>query len=186
MRFRPPCNTAPSAANCEMSNFAFLKTEWPELHEAATKAEGLAHRDARASCFYARRALEIAVAWLYQYDRKLKLPYQDHLSALIHEPSFRQTVGPAIFNKAKIVKDLGNQAVHSGRPVREADAIAAVRELFHVGFWLARNYARQAKPADGLSFDANALPKASPVPPQTLAQLHALAAQLAEKDAKLT
>ena len=44
-----------------MSNFAFLKAEWPELHDAATKAEGLAYPDARAACFYTRRALELAM-----------------------------------------------------------------------------------------------------------------------------
>src|SRR5450756_436532 len=70
-------------------------------------------------------------------------PYQDHLSALIHEPTFRNAVGPAVFNKAKIIKDLGNQAVHTTKPVRQFDALTAVRELFHVTFWLARTYARQ-------------------------------------------
>jgi hypothetical protein len=44
-----------------MSNFAFLQPEWPLCFEAATKAEGLANTDARASCFYARRTLELAV-----------------------------------------------------------------------------------------------------------------------------
>jgi type I restriction enzyme R subunit len=47
-----------------MSNFAFIKAEWPELHDAVTKAEGLVYPDARAACFYTRRALELAVAWL--------------------------------------------------------------------------------------------------------------------------
>ena len=48
-----------------MSNFTFIKAEWPELYDAATKAEGLVYPDARAACFYTRRALELAVAWLY-------------------------------------------------------------------------------------------------------------------------
>jgi hypothetical protein len=30
-----------------MSNFTFIKAEWPELHDAATKAEGLVYPDAR-------------------------------------------------------------------------------------------------------------------------------------------
>ena len=42
-----------------------------------------------------------------------------------------------------------------------------------------------AKPTDGLGFDPNLLPKTSPVPPQTLAQLQTLAEQLADKDTKL-
>src|SRR5438552_9214842 len=169
-----------------MNNFAFLRAEWPELHDATIKAEGLVYPDARAACFYTRRALELAVMWLYQHDRTLTLPYQDHLNVLIHEPSFRQVVGPAIFTKAKLLKDLGNQAVHSTKPIRQFDATTAVRELFHVCFWFARTYARGAKPADGQAFDSNALPTTSPIPPQTIEQLQRLSAQLAERDAKLS
>jgi hypothetical protein len=51
-----------------------------------------------------------------------KLPYQDNLSALIHEPSFKQTAGEAVFNKARVINTLGNRAVHSHRAVPEADA----------------------------------------------------------------
>ena len=149
-----------------MSNFTFLKAEWPELYDAATKAEALVYPDARAACFYTRRALELAVAWLYQHDRTLILPYQDHLSALIHEPRFRQAVGPAVFTKAKLLKDLGNQAVHSARPVRQYDALTAVRELFHFCFWLTRTYARGAKPPDGLAFDRICCPGLHPSHPR--------------------
>ncbi len=66
-----------------MKNFAFLQPEWPLFFEAATKAEGLANSDARASCFYARRTLELAVAWMYAHDHSLRRPYQDNLSAFI-------------------------------------------------------------------------------------------------------
>ncbi len=169
-----------------MSNFSFLEVEWPELHDAATKAERLAHADPRAACFYSRRALELAVRWVYRSDVTLKLPYQDHLSALIHEPKLRQLAGPAVFTKGRLIKDLGNLAVHSSKAIRESDALTAVRELFHVSFWLARTYARGAKPADTLTFDASLLPTTSPVPAQTLAQLQALAAQLAEQDVRLS
>ena len=30
-----------------MSNFSFLKTEWPDLHDEASKAEALAYPDAQ-------------------------------------------------------------------------------------------------------------------------------------------
>ena len=109
-----------------MSQFGFLKTEWPDLQDAASRAEALALADARASAFYARRTLELAVAWLYKADRRLVLPYQDNLSALIHEPSFREAVGPAIFAKARLIKDLGNQAVHSAKPFKQYDALNAL------------------------------------------------------------
>jgi len=168
-----------------MSNFGFLKAEWPDLHDAASKAESSAYPDARTACFYARRTLELAVHWLYKHDPTLKLPYQEHLSALIHEPTFRDAVGPAVFAKARVLKDLGNLAVHNHKPVRQLDAITATRELFHLCFWLARTYARDAKPADGLSFNPDLLPKSSSVSPQTLEQLQKLESQLRERDEKL-
>ena len=34
--------------------------------------------------------------------------------------------------------------------------MVAVRELFHVCYWLARTYGKTAKPADGLTFDPDA------------------------------
>ncbi len=169
-----------------MSNFAFLKAEWPDLHDATSKAESLAYPDARAACFYARRSLELAVAWLYKHDSTLRLPYQDHLSALVHEPTFRRAVGTAVFAKIKVIKDLGNLAVHSHKPVRQFDALTATKELFHVTFWLARTYARSAKPADGLSFNPDLLPKSSVASPQTLEQLQKLETQLQERDEKLS
>jgi len=48
-----------------------------------------------------------------------------------------------------MLKDLGNLAVHSHKPIRQFDALTATRELFHICFWLARTYARTAEPADG-------------------------------------
>ena len=169
-----------------MSNFAFLQSEWPSLFDAATKVEGLAHSDARASCFYARRTLELAVAWLYKYDPGLKLPYQDHLSALIHEPTFRQTVGDAVFTKSKLIKDLGNLAVHSTRKITSTDALTVTRELFHVCYWLARTYGQKSRPVPSLSFSVALLPQPIPAPAQTLDQLQKLEAQLHERDEKLT
>jgi len=167
------------------THFTFLQTEWPAVHEAAVHAESLVNSDARAACFYARRALELAVQWLYRSDASLKLPYQEHLSALLHEPTFKSLTGDAVFAKARVVKDLGNLAVHSHKPVRQFDAVVAVRELFHFTFWLARTYSRAAKPADGLAFNPLLLSRASAASPQTRDQLQRLETQLHEKDERL-
>jgi type I restriction enzyme, R subunit len=173
-----------------MSNFTFLQAEWPLLHDSATRAESLAHTDPRAACFYARRTLELAVAWLYKHDRGLRLPYQDNLNALLHEPSFARVVGEAVFTKTKVIKELGNQAVHSARKVLLADAVVATRELFHIGYWLARTYGQRGRPDPGLAFDAGLLARpaaaAPAVPPQTGDQLQKLQTQLVERDEKLT
>ena len=168
-----------------MSQFGFLQTEWPDLLDAAARAEALALPDPRASAFYVRRTLELAVAWLYKYDRTLVLPYQDNLAALIHDPTFRAAVGPAIFAKARLLKDLGNQAVHSQKPFRQYDALTALKELYHIGFWLVRTYAKGAKPADGLAFDQTKLPNPAAVTQQTRAQLQKLEVELRARDGKL-
>ncbi|MGA9867686.1 MAG: DEAD/DEAH box helicase family protein [Acetobacteraceae bacterium] len=170
-----------------MSQFGFLNSEWPDIHDAADSAERAVLSDPRASAFYARRALELTLAWLYKFDRRLKLPYQDNLSALIHEPSFRASVGEAIFYKARYLKDVGNKAAHGDKPVPEAEARTAVQELFHLGFWLARTYGRGAKPADGIAFDPAKLPKPMvQLAKLTLDQLRKRTEELRAKDQKLT
>ncbi len=144
-----------------MAQFTFLKPEFPTIHESAHKAFRAAYRDPRIACFYARRALELTVNWLYKHDTSLRLPYQETLSALIHEPTFKELVGQAVFNKAKFIIRLGNLAVHSERAVPANDAINAVREFFHVAYWLAHTYGRTHKPDAGLKFDPQSIPPAS-------------------------
>ncbi len=168
-----------------VSQFSFLRPRWAAFFEAASKAEAAVCADPRTACFYARRALELAVSWAYKHDAALKLPYQDNLSALIHDPSFKQTAGEAVFGKARVINTLGNRAVHSHRPVPEADALAAVRELFHVSYWFARTYGRMGLPAPDLVFDVAALPQAARAPAQNAEQLQALEASLRGEDENL-
>ena len=160
-----------------MSQFAFLQSDFSEVFAHARKAEALALADPRSSCFYARLALESAVKWLYAHDGSLKTPYQDTLSALIHEPTFISLVGAKLVTKAKIVKDLGNGAVHDNRPVTADKAVVAVRELFHLGYWLVRTYGRGQKPAADLAFTAAALPKTALIETHRLEKLKEIEAQ---------
>lgn len=168
-----------------MSQFTFLQREWAALFEAASKAEGAVRTDPRTACFYARRALELTVNWAFKHDAALKLPYQGSLSALIHEPSFKQAAGEAVFSKARVINTLGNRAVHSHRLVPESDAVAAVRELFHVAYWFARTYARAERPHPNLAFDPAALPRPARATAQTAEQLQAVETRLREKDENL-
>jgi type I restriction enzyme R subunit len=169
-----------------MSNFAFLKPEWPEVFASASRAESLVYPDPRAACFYARRALEFAVQWLYKAERTLTLPYQDTLAALLAEPSFVALATPRIVTKGRIIKDLGNRAVHTQKVITQYDALTACRELFQFTYWLAHRYARGARPAAELTFNDALLLKTSPVPPQTQKKLEELASSLADKDEKLS
>ncbi|MVU82306.1 DUF4145 domain-containing protein [Nocardia sp. ET3-3] len=177
------------------SNFAFLRPEWPELFAEAVRAERAAVGDPRVSCFYARRALELALEWVFQADGTLKKPYHSDLSGMIHEPTLKDLVGAGLSAKMDVVRRQGNIAVHRKNPVAAADAIMVVAELFHVMFWMARTYALQAQhvPADVLAFDANLIPK--PIPAevrrkkqaeiqQMAADLEAHRKQLAEERSK--
>jgi type I restriction enzyme R subunit len=164
-----------------MSQFAFLSAEFPEVHSLAARAEGMARTDPRGACFYARLSLETIVGWLYRHEKSLRSPYEDTLAARIHEATFRNLIGPALLAKAKVVKDLGNKAAHEGaRAVPPGDGVAAVRELFHLCYWLARTYARGAKPADAVAFSADALPVNRAVPAERWDQLNAAAQRFVE------
>ena len=73
-----------------MSNFAFLAAEFPAVHEAAVEAERQAAVSPTAAAFFAGKAVEVGVKWAFRNDPGLKLPYQDNIAALLHEPSFRE------------------------------------------------------------------------------------------------
>ncbi|MCY3014858.1 MAG: DEAD/DEAH box helicase family protein [Planctomycetota bacterium] len=127
-----------------MSNFGFLPSTFREIAEPAVLAESHILGDPRAACFHARFALEALVHWLYRHDTGLQMPYDESLGALLHEPSFQNALPPAVFQKARVIQKQGNQAVHSGRPVRQYDALQVVKELHHVCYWITRVYAPDA------------------------------------------
>src|SRR6266404_4684944 len=170
-----------------MSNFTFLKTEWRELHESAAKVELLARTDARSCCIYARRTLELAVDWLYEHEPSLRKPYDDNLSALIYEPTFKQNLPGELFLKVKTIKEVGNLAVHSRKPITERDALRATKELFHFLYWLARTYTRSsAARYENIAWDEQKVPaRQASVSVKTLDQLKALEEQLRERDREL-
>src|SRR3981081_102161 len=169
-----------------MSNFAFLAAEFPAVHDAAVEAERQAAVSPPAAAFFAGKAVEVAVKWAFRTDPGLKLPYQDNISALLHEPSFRRAAGEAGVAKARYINTLRNRAVHEEKTISAGDAAGAVKELFHVCFWLARTYARKSKPADGLVFDASGLSRRGEVLKKAFVQLKAQQAELDAKNGELT
>ena len=157
-----------------MSQFQFLQAEFADIHDPARKAETLAVSDPRAACFYARLALEVAVKWMYEHDRTLRAPYETTLAARIQEPTFRMLAGDTIVTKARLIKNLGNKAAHETGPVQSAKAVTALRELFHVCYWLVRTYARGEKPPPGVQFDAGKLAQIRVISASTAKQIRKL------------
>ena len=101
------------------SNFAFLKQNQPftSFAHACDEAEKSIAISPSATAILARRALELAVKWLYASDSALKVPYQDNLSSLIHERSFLDLIDQSLFVPIKFIVKLGNLAVHSPAPI---------------------------------------------------------------------
>jgi ferredoxin len=168
----------------QTTNFAFLRPSFPQLHEHAAQAECLIFAAPRASCFYARFALEQAVLWLYENDPNLRLPYEHSLGALIHEPTFQRRLKPGLFPKIRLIQKMGNKAVHQSRDVPEDDALRLVQELFHILYWLARSYSRQGRELPNLVFDREKIPRPTAPEEQALTkqQLEELEEQLSKSD----
>jgi type I restriction enzyme R subunit len=127
-----------------MSNFAFLPEPLDTVREAAINAESHIVGDPRSSCFQARFALEHVVHFLYRHERSLRQPYDTNLAALLHAPDFQKVMHPNVFQKAKLIQKMGNQAAHSERPIGRADASRIARELHHLCRWVVRNYAQDS------------------------------------------
>lgn len=171
-----------------MSNFDFLQDRFAAILGDVRRAEGYAIGDPRTSSIYARRALELAVEWMYRFDTTLREPYQRDLSARLHEPTFARLVPPAVRVKMQIVRKRGNEAVHRSGAYTDAQSVPVVRELFHVMFWLATQYApsTDARPEPGRVFDETRIPRPQPgAVAKTRAQLAALTEELAARDAQL-
>lgn len=167
---------APGASPSPASQFSFI-ADLPTFHEHAIMAEALAIADPRGSAMRSRLAVEAMVRWLYDHDDALRAPYETSLNALTSEPSFRTLVGTMIATKIALVRRIGNRAAHPG-PFTDSQAVSAVRELFHIGFWLASHYSKAPPPA-ALDFAADRLPRnaiAAPTSATAAADLDAFAA----------
>src|SRR5690348_2801065 len=113
------------------TNFSFLKNEWPGIYEPAARTENLIYTDPRTACFHARRALELAVDWIYDYDDEHQQPYDNNLSSKIFADDFKNNLPRNVFTKVDYIRRIGNEAVHSKRQITEREALQTAKELFH-------------------------------------------------------
>lgn len=123
-----------------MSNFRFLQSQWPDLHQRAIKAEKAVIVDPRTSLVYARMALELAVNWMYQNDYDFELPYDTSLNSLMKQTCFREQFSHKLYRETDLIRKSGNLAIHN-RPVSVADAEQSITHLFYLCKWFAKSYA---------------------------------------------
>ena len=125
-----------------MSNFDFiLKNEiFKTFAEASVEAEK-SIAVANVSCtILCRRALELAVKWIYANDRELVLPYQNNLSSLVYDINFKSMINEKVFNGMTYIIKLGNFSVHSNRKVTRKEAVLCLKYLFDFMDWIAYYY----------------------------------------------
>jgi type I restriction enzyme R subunit len=123
-----------------MTNFKFLYPEFRELMTYPQEAEKNVISAPRTSLFYSRLTMEQAVAWMYDHDGDLELPYQSNIAALLSEPSFKMVVPPYIHNKLNYIRKTGNLAIHGQTNPSVKEAKEALRFLHIFLQWLANSY----------------------------------------------
>jgi len=126
----------------DMSNFDFiLKNEifktFAEAAEEAEKSIAIANVSCTILC---RRALELAVKWIYANDRELVLPYQNNLSSLVYDINFKSMINEKVFNGMTYIIKLGNFSVHSNKKVTRKEAVLCLKYLFDFMDWIAYYY----------------------------------------------
>lgn len=120
------------------ANFEFLQgqKEYALFANACIEAERVLAASPAMAAVGMRKALELAVKWVYSADNTITMPYKDNLQSLIHEPSFRFAMGDQTWNKLPYIIKLGNLAVHTDKSIDRSDAILSLSSLFEFIQWL--------------------------------------------------
>lgn len=161
------------------SNFEHLlnKKGYKHFVEAAIEAEKCLAVSPASSAIHARKALELGVKFIYSVEQDLSIPYKETLSALIHDYHFKDMIGTQLFHLIKYIVQLGNAAVHSNSPIKQDDAVLALRNLHNFCDWIDYSYSEEYEQRE---FDASILPSPT-AEKQTREQLQQLSDALNSK-----
>lgn len=180
-----------------MSNFEFLKEkkEYALFASAAIEAEKV-YVSAPAMCAVgSRKALELAVKWVYSADTTMQMPYKDNLQSLIHEPTFRFAVDYNTWGKLPFIIKLGNLAVHTDRSVQTNDALASLQGLFEFIQWVdycygtdyeERRFEEAKIPTERVVVDTKKIKEQESLPGEKDAEIEALRKQIEQMSSQLT
>lgn len=166
-----------------MSNFDFLKQDkiFNNFSEACCEAENGIGLNTVTCSILSRRALELAVKWLYANDNDLRIPYNDNLSALVHDITFKNIIDEKLLKQIDYVIKLGNFAVHNNKKISREEAILSLRYLYNFTCWIAYCYSDSFEEKE---FDENILPKQT-VNVLAVKERETLYQELEAKDKKL-
>lgn len=164
-------------------NFEFLKKEdkYKDFTFACIEAEKSLVVSYATTAILARRALELAVKWVFSYDQDLEVPYQETLASLIHDYRFKGIIDVKLFPLITYIQKLGNKAVHSSAPITRDQAVLALRNLFEFISWIDYSYSEEYSE---ISFDEGLLAD-NEKERKTRDELKDLYERLGSKDRKL-
>lgn len=125
-----------------MSNFDFMLKNniFKTFAEASVEAEKSIAVTNVSCTIMCRRALELAVKWLYANDTELRMPYQNNLSSLVHDITFKNMIDKSIFKEIIYIIKLGNFSVHSNKKVTREEAVVCLKYLFDFMNWISYCY----------------------------------------------
>lgn len=165
------------------SNFDYLvgKENYDFFAIQAVEAEKAMEISPSNCAILTRRALELAVNFVYSNDADLVKPYNDNVSSLIHEDTFTRIIDDKLFKMLKYVIWLGNNAVHTNKIITRDDAILALKDLFEFCDWIDYSYSQNYEEH---FFDESLVPTGDEkrVKPEVLKALYD---DLSSKDEKL-
>ena len=115
-----------------MTNFDYLLKEpqFKDFAEIAASAEKVAAIDPSIAVIDCRRAMEIAVKWMYSVDSGLRMPYQDKLVTLLSSFDFRDIVDDDTWKGLELIRRLGNIAVHTNKKITTDEAVLCLKALY--------------------------------------------------------
>ncbi len=165
-----------------MPNFDFLngRQEFSLFAASAVEAEKVFATSSAMCVIGCRKALELAVKWVYTVDNGIQAPYKDNLSALIHEYTFKKQLPPLLFGKIKGIVTFGNIAVHTGKIVPLAFAVQSLKSLFEFIQWVDYSYGSDYQ---ARTFDEQRIPKTHVS--LDMQKIRAQESLLGEKDAEI-
>lgn len=164
-------------------NFSFLKKNdiFESFSNACVEAEKSLVVSYATTAILSRRALELAVKWVFSYEEELTVPYQDKLSALIHDYNFKNIIDISLFPMLKYIIKLGNSAVHTNKNLTREEAVLSLRNLHAFVSWIDYCYSKEYSES---SFDESLL-QDSVEQKKTRKELQDLFDRLGAKDKKL-
>lgn len=180
-----------------MSNFTYLAQQnaYALFAPACIEAENIYATSPALCAVGCRKALELAVKWVYAADTSMQMPYRDNLQSLLHEPSFRFAVDYQTWGKLPYIVKLGNLAVHTQRSVSKSDALASLQALFEFIQWLDYCYGADYEertfdpaqiPAEKQAVDEAKLRQQESLLDEKEAEIQALRQQVAQLSAQYT